>query len=211
MIIVTKRNFLLGVLALTAAGAFFAGSPRAAEQLEGQALVDAMGRGGYVIYMRHTKTDRDQKDGNITDFADCSTQRNLSAEGREDARQIGRLFRQWGVKVDQVLSSPYCRAVETAKLAFGKSENENNLRYLTRLSSDEAATASAWLKRQFGTAPAAGTNTILVAHTANLKQGVGIWPHNPGDIYVFRPRGGNNFELVGFITPDQWPGLAKSN
>lgn len=210
MINVKKRNILLGGLALIAAGTFVTATPRAAE-LSGQALVNAMSKGGYVIYMRHTKTDRSQKDGNITDYADCSTQRNLSAEGREDARQIGRLFRQWGVKVDRVLASPYCRAVETANLAFGKSQNEDNLRYLTRLNADDAATATAWLKRQFATPPAKGTNTILVAHTANLKQGVGIWPHNPGDIYVFQPKGGNRFELVGSITPDQWPGLATSN
>lgn len=211
MLKVTKRNFLAGVLALTAAAAFLPGSSRAAEQLEGDALLDALSGGGYVIYMRHTKTDKAQKDGDITDYADCSTQRNLTDEGREQARTVGKLFKERGIKLEQILSSPYCRAVETGKLAFGAAQQEDNLRYLTRLNREEADAATAWLKTQFATAPAAGSNRMLIAHTANLKKGVGIWPKNSGDIYVFKPMGGGKFELVGFIVPDQWPMLLKTN
>lgn len=207
----TKSNILLTAIAFCASVMLAPAPALSATQLEGNALLDALAGGGYVIYMRHTKTDKAQKDGNITDYADCSTQRNLTDEGREQARTVGKLFRERGIKLEQVLSSPYCRAVETGKLAFGEARQEDNLRYLTRLNRQEAETATAWLKNQFSTAPASGTNRILIAHTANLKKGVGIWPKNSGDIYVFQPMGGGNFELVGSIAPDQWPGLLKTN
>jgi len=52
----------------------------------------------------------------------CSTQRNLSEEGRAQARRIGGWFRQRGLKPAQVRSSPWCRCLDTATLAFGSAE-----------------------------------------------------------------------------------------
>lgn len=49
-------------------------------------------------------------------LADCTTQRNLSDAGRQQARDIGQAFRQQGVEVDRVLSSQWCRCLETAEL-----------------------------------------------------------------------------------------------
>ena len=53
---------------------------------------------------------------------DCSTQRNLDEGGRAQASRIGEAFRQNGVAVGAVLSSPRCRCLDTARLAFGKAE-----------------------------------------------------------------------------------------
>jgi hypothetical protein len=47
---------------------------------------------------------------------DCSTQRNLSAEGRAQAARLGALLRSKGVRVTKVMSSPWCRAIDTARL-----------------------------------------------------------------------------------------------
>lgn len=55
-------------------------------------------------------------------FALCSTQRNLSEEGRRHARRIGEEFRKRQIPVGRVLSSPWCRCQETARLAFGTAE-----------------------------------------------------------------------------------------
>lgn len=52
----------------------------------------------------------------------CSTQRNLNDEGRAQARRIGEWFRQRGLKPTQVRSSPWCRCLDTATLAFGNVE-----------------------------------------------------------------------------------------
>ena len=53
---------------------------------------------------------------------DCSTQRNLDDNGRAQARRIGEAFRREGIAVGAVLSSPRCRCLDTARLAFGKVE-----------------------------------------------------------------------------------------
>ena len=52
----------------------------------------------------------------------CSTQRNLSDEGREQARRTGDWFKTRQLQPSRVLSSPWCRCVDTATLAFGAPE-----------------------------------------------------------------------------------------
>lgn len=52
----------------------------------------------------------------------CSTQRNLSDEGREQARRISEWFKARQLQPSRVLSSPWCRCVDTATLAFGAPE-----------------------------------------------------------------------------------------
>jgi Histidine phosphatase superfamily (branch 1) len=49
---------------------------------------------------------------------DCSTQRNLDEEGRLQAMRIGNAFRSRGIQVSAVLTSQWCRAVQTAEIAF---------------------------------------------------------------------------------------------
>jgi len=51
---------------------------------------------------------------------DCSTQRNLDENGQAQARRVGDAFRQNGIAVGRVLSSPRCRCLDTARLAFGQ-------------------------------------------------------------------------------------------
>ena len=53
---------------------------------------------------------------------DCRTQRNLSEEGREQARAIGRWFQAQGLQPARVRSSPWCRCLDTARLAFNQAE-----------------------------------------------------------------------------------------
>ena len=49
----------------------------------------------------------------------CNTQRNLSDEGREQARRLGAWYRQQGLEPVAVRSSEWCRCLDTARLAFG--------------------------------------------------------------------------------------------
>ncbi len=55
-------------------------------------------------------------------LGDCSTQRNLSEEGRAQARSVGAWFQQRNLQPSKVLSSPWCRCVDSATLAFGPPE-----------------------------------------------------------------------------------------
>ncbi len=82
---------------------------------------------GYVLLMRHTLA---PGVGDPENFAvnDCSTQRNLSDEGRAQAREIGQWLKGTKIKIFRVESSRWCRAKETAKLLdLGKVRLNKNL------------------------------------------------------------------------------------
>ena len=86
--------------------------------LASDAAWQALRDGGTVALFRHARA---PGTGDPPQFRleDCSTQRNLSAEGRRQAQAIGEQFRARQIPVEQVLSSRWCRALDTARLAFG--------------------------------------------------------------------------------------------
>jgi broad specificity phosphatase PhoE len=102
-------------MGLVAIGAALVGTART------QAVWEALREPGSVVVLRHSYAPGgfDPPDSKLDD---CSTQRNLDENGRAQARRVGDAFRQNGIAVGQVLSSPRCRCLETARLAFGKVE-----------------------------------------------------------------------------------------
>jgi broad specificity phosphatase PhoE len=74
--------------------------------------------GGCAVLLRHARTEPGIGDPVGFSLEDCSTQRNLSDAGREEARRIGAAFEQRGIGVDEVQSSRWCRCLDTARLAF---------------------------------------------------------------------------------------------
>jgi phosphohistidine phosphatase SixA len=188
---------LVALLALLALAGCGDGEPSASAR--DVALAKALKAGGVVLVMRHAKTETATDEVEV--LGDCSKQRNLSDEGREQARQIGRDVKNLGVPVKQVLASPLCRAKETADLAFGHSrpsmallspgvegtvaDDDRRIRKLRRMTS----------------APA-GSVTVLVTHTGNIggafDQSVG-----EGDMLVLR-----DGKLLGVVRPGDWKRLA---
>lgn len=77
--------------------------------------------GGVVIALRHALAPGTFDPPDFT-LGDCRTQRNLSEEGRAQARRIGQWFGSRGLQPAAVRSSPWCRCVDTATLAFGRAE-----------------------------------------------------------------------------------------
>ena len=90
--------------------------------LADEALWSLLKEGGHVVLMRHAVTTPGIGDPPGFRLDDCSTQRNLSDQGRRDARRVGSEFRARSIALEIVYSSPWCRCIETAELAFGKSE-----------------------------------------------------------------------------------------
>src|SRR5687767_9728402 len=95
---------------LAMAGGGVAADPKVWTLLEG---------GGQVVLIRHAITTPGTGDPTGMRLDDCSTQRNLTDAGRQHARRIGEAFRTRRIPIDRVLTSPWCRCVETARLAFG--------------------------------------------------------------------------------------------
>ena len=90
--------------------------------IDSAALWALLQRGGQVVVMRHAATEPGVGDPPGFRLDDCRTQRNLSAVGREEARRLGAAVQARGVPIGQVLSSRWCRCLETARLAFGPVE-----------------------------------------------------------------------------------------
>jgi phosphohistidine phosphatase SixA len=191
------RRALLCLLALAAVVG--CGDDDSASSAKDAALAKALKQGGVVLVMRHAKTE------NTTDrvetIGDCTTQRNLSEEGREQARQIGRDIKALGVPVDKVLASPLCRAKDTADLAFGHSTP-----LMALLSASEEATPADERRirklRAMTSAPA-GSATVLVTHTGNIGGAFDLSVEE-GEIVVVR-----DGKVLGTVKPDDWKRLAE--
>ena len=91
------------------------------EAAHAQSVWDALRTPGAVVVLRHSYAPGgfDPPDAKLDD---CSTQRNLDETGRAQARRVGEAFRLHGIAVGRVLSSPRCRCLDTARLAFGTVE-----------------------------------------------------------------------------------------
>lgn len=181
----------------------------AAALLQGEALVRALQKGGYIIYLRHAATEHAQVDTDRMTFENCQTQRNLSEEGRQQSRTIGQVFTTLGIRVAQVLTSPYCRCVETGKLAFGQVTVSEGLHFAMGAGETEIKTLAAYLRKLLGSKPPRGANTVVVSHTANLREAAGIWPKPEGVAHIFQPHGDGGFSHMGMVLPHEWVELAR--
>ncbi len=176
-------------------------------KLSGHALIDALRRGGYILFLRHGSTIDDQKDTDRDHLDNCSKQRNLSDRGRAGARAVGEAFRVLRIPVGDVRSSPYCRCIDTATLAFGRVEKDAKLALSVGASKRERDDLVRALQDKLTAAPAAGQDTVLTGHTANLKAAAGVWPNSDAEVLVFEPRGSGGFTYIGRVTLEEWPGL----
>ena len=80
-------------------------------------LVTALQEGKKLVFIRHALAPGGGDPENF-DLGDCSTQRNLDSRGISQAKRIGQFFNDNNIKIDQVLSSEWCRTQDTAKNAF---------------------------------------------------------------------------------------------
>ncbi len=179
-------------------------------QLEGQALIEALQEGGLVILIRHMSTDSFVPEEGSHDDRDCASQRNLDERGRQEARDVGAAFQSLGIPVGTVLTSPYCRCVDTGKLAFGKGTPSEDLAVFDELSGPEKETRGKLIRKLLNTAPADGRNTIMITHTGTLLYSFGLQTRPEGIAHIFRPAEFGNAIYLGRVTPEQWPALAAS-
>ena len=202
-----RASALAVVVAALVASA--SGAGRLVPGIEGPALADALRDGGYVIYFRHAATDFSQEDTDTRNLRNCRTQRNLTAQGRSDARAIGRAFRRLQIPVGVVLASKYCRTRQTALLAFGRVRTTIDLTSLPSASTArERSRRVAALRRLLATAPRRGVNTVLVAHLFNIQAAANV-SLDEGEAGVFKPLGRSRFRLVARVRPREWAAFPR--
>ena len=89
-------------------------------------ILDNLKKGGNLIFIRHAYAPGGGDPDNF-DIKDCSTQRNLNDEGREQSKKIGVFFKENDIPISLVISSEWCRCKETANIAFKNFETKNFL------------------------------------------------------------------------------------
>ncbi len=96
-------------------------------------------------------------------------------------------------------------------MAFGRHERIDALKILPAkdYSPEENAVMKAGLLPFVATAPAAGTNVVVMAHDDNLTAAGGPLLEVQGEAAVIKPDGKGGFTTVARIKPDQWTLLAK--
>lgn len=172
--------------------------------LADDALVDALRQGGLVVLVRHAVTVPGLGDPPEFRLGDCTTQRNLSDAGREQARALGRWFRDQGIAVGEVRSSRWCRCLETATLAFGENHAVSPWPPLDSFFEARDRESSATAAALAGLAQPVAGNRVWVTHQVNITALSGVFPAS-GEMVVMRPTraagGGWQLELVGRLRP----------
>lgn len=172
------------------------------------ALLAQLRAGGLVLYFRHFDTEG--ADAPRVDLRDCATQRNLSEQGRANAREVGQLLRELRVPVGTVLSGEYCRNRNSATLLAGRvtpTPALNNPYFRTGTEADRQRVI-ANLRALLRTPPRAGTNTVLVTHEQNLRLTTG-WMLAEGEAAVLKPAAEGSFSVLARIRPEGWKAALK--
>jgi phosphohistidine phosphatase SixA len=160
---------------------------------------NALRAGAHVALMRHADAPGGVGDPPGFRVDNCATQRNLSKKGRADAENIGSRLQQEGIAFEKILSSPWCRCIDTAKLMnLGTVETEATFGNVVVLRDQrEALTTGA---RALLARWTARGNLLVVTHGANIFALTGISPAS-GEIVVVKG-GSDRAEPVGRLLLD---------
>ena len=156
----------------------------------------ALVSGNHVALVRHGSAPPGYGDPPGFKIDDCATQRNMDERGRAQARALGEDFRQHGVPVDKILSSPWCRCLETARLmSLGPVES-----VMAVASSNRSPERLVVLKQMVEAWRGPGT-LVVVTHAFTVQALVGIMPEQ-AETVVVRPRPGDQpgLDVVGRIS-----------
>ncbi len=183
---------------LLAFSLFFSVAPNSAqannlsiwEKLEGSSP------NGYVLLLRHSIAPGSGDPENFK-LGDCSTQRNLSQQGREQAKRIGEWIKQTEIEIFRIESSRWCRARDTAELmGLGKVRLNRSLDSLFGKSNIARHPNTLKIKEQIINHRKKPGLLILVGHFVNIAAitGVGV---NSGTGVLVRANSRGKIRVVG--------------
>ena len=151
---------------------------------------------GHLGLMRHSTASGSDDPPNFR-LGDCATQRNLSPGGRSQAAAIGDRLRAGGISSARVVSSQWCRCMDTSRLlAMGTVEELPSLNSLVSFPGQSSAmtrSLTSWILEQELSGP-----TILVTHQVNIGALIGAYP-DEGDIVVVQRTGEGALLVLGTI------------
>jgi phosphohistidine phosphatase SixA len=156
----------------------------------------ALKQGGKVILLRHTHVDIREGIGHLAP-GNCAEEVNLSSRGVEQAKRIGEAFRAHGIAVGEVLTSPYCRCIDTGKLAFGRATPVQYLRPPGTVSEDHAKLNQERVVQEI-LKHRDPSNLVMITHDLNIADVVLEDTVPMGEFFVVQPKAAD-FEVIGRI------------
>ena len=184
-----------------------------AKEMKGAALLQALRKGGFNLYMRHAISNIGQ-DGNLNQIPfwwdNCAIQRNIADTGREQAHKVGAAIRELNIPVSQVLTAQFCRTRDTGHaMGLGPIEITEDLNH--QIGQRTGFDVNVARFRQLAEQPLKGTNRVLVSHThGSPKTEERIMSSmQESEIVVYQPDGKGNTEPVARIPVAEWENLVK--
>ena len=156
----------------------------------------ALKQGGKVILLRHTHVDIREGIGRLAP-GNCAEEVNLSASGVEQAKRIGEAFRVHGIAVGEVLASPYCRCMDTGKLAFGRATAVQYLMPPGVVSDSQAKLNNERVLQEI-LKHRDPSNLVMITHDLNISNIVLEPTVHMGEFFVLQPNGAD-FDVIGKI------------
>jgi phosphohistidine phosphatase SixA len=162
-------------------------------------LLEAMRAGGHLLLVRHARAD-DRAGALVLDAqGKCANERNLNADGRAQALRLQALLERAGVQFDLVLASPFCRARQTAQIAFGRTAVEPNLAPLEFGPREQAQARTGAIVALLANHAGRG-NVALVSHRQNILE-LALEVIEEGEALVARIRPDGDLDVLGRIRP----------
>ena len=157
-------------------------------------IINQLKEGGKLIFIRHAYAPGSGDPINFN-LNDCSSQRNLDKNGKEQAKKIGDFFNEKKIPIQKVISSQWCRCKETALIAFSNYQIKSFLNsfYSKKYSKNREPQIEElklfikkWDRKK---------NLILITHYVVISEILNYSPSS-GEIVV----SDTNFELIGSIS-----------
>ena len=159
------------------------------------ALWALLQKGGQVVLVRHGLTTPGVGDPPGFKPNECATQRNLVEEGRRESERLGAELRARKVPVARVLSSPWCRCIETARIAFGTDPTIDDALSNLFGNSTNRDKQVAQFRKLVASAPKQG-NLFLVTHGSTTAAFTGI-NQGTAEMVIVTPEGGERYRVAG--------------
>lgn len=175
-----------------------------AQQLSGDALVESLQAGGYVLVIRNARSDEQTPEPRRAGPANFDNEREITPYGQGEMAAISYGFRTLEIPVGDTLTSTAYRSRQSAlHLGFGKQTA------IGELAPPSEGGDPAWLRRQLGLQPPAGLNTVIMTHGSLIREVLDRGAREVGtaETLVYRPRDGNP-ELVARLSVEDWARLA---
>jgi broad specificity phosphatase PhoE len=193
--------------------------------------LESVRHGGYVIVLRHGQTTSDQAApdpmANPAKGADPKSadpmsnpakkgagERQLSEQGRAQAKSVGEGMHKLSIPVGVVMTSPLQRAVDTGTLlGYGEVTANPDLGEAGHaVSPEENSRRAEALRHIVAMQRPAGNNLVIVTHKPNITEAFGKdWSDvREGEATVFEPDNKGGYRLIVRIPANEWAALPQS-